>query len=600
MGMLRQYLLAVESPLTEAQNYISMFNDFIGTDESSKATIQKYIDWARSNLRKNDRIVWFLRWVRVELAGRIKHLDSDAELDKLNRRMKAGYSRHDMVPINNLMTNLQHYLSMPIDQIQNVIWGKQSPQQLLSEFKKYEDDWKETSDQRNLLSYNEGEEPTKIIQFPDGYAWFDLETHACREEGKAMGHCGNTAAGQRGDTIFSLRRPAHTVDGRSFWYPMLTFIRDDDGYLGEMKGRANDKPARKYHPYIVELLKSKYITGIKGGGYLPSHNFKMSDLDPDTQAELVELKPDLGELDDMYSREGMTSRVLARLESALSENGLSSGTYQPDEKRFVLENWRDYDQFLGAVYADHVEKILEIAMGEADFQHSDPEEAFIQTLLDLPDPWRAKLAHHAGVRRDDDHSMVETAHRLISQDDDYYRLFYDLANGTDSIQAQAWERLYEYQNAGWTFAAGHVYTDVPSETLEQFRQFVESKQSVHLYVNEDDMVGYGSADPNGDNGDYDYDIQRMRGDYGRADWDAIDSEYQTERWREDGLTDRSGDDEWLKEIKEGEGSPLTQEYLKVLQGERTTGQISDPRQQELSFESLMRRHMNVVSNLQMV
>ena len=70
--MLKHYLLAVESPLTEGTNYLSMFNDMIGTDDTAKQAVDKYITWARSNLKKNDRIVWFLRWVRVELAGRMK------------------------------------------------------------------------------------------------------------------------------------------------------------------------------------------------------------------------------------------------------------------------------------------------------------------------------------------------------------------------------------------------------------------------------------------------------------------------------------------------------------------------------------------------
>jgi len=34
-----------------------------------------------------------------------------------------------------------------------------------------------------------------------------------------------------------------------------------------MKGRGNDKPAPKYHPYVVELLRHHLIRGIKGGGY---------------------------------------------------------------------------------------------------------------------------------------------------------------------------------------------------------------------------------------------------------------------------------------------------------------------------------------------
>ena len=243
--MLINYLLAVESPLTEGTNYLSMFNDLIANDDNAKAAIEKYITWARSNLKKNDRIVWFLRWARVELAGRMKHTDSDIELARLNKRLKTSYSRYDMVAVNNLMTNLSHFLSMPIEPIQKIVWDRQSPQELLNEFREAEHEWRETSDSRNTLAYQEGDEPTVVLQFPDGYAWFDLEKSSCREEGAAMGHCGNTAANRHGDTVLSLRKLARTMTGQTHWYPVLTFILDSNGELGEMKGRGNDKPAEK-------------------------------------------------------------------------------------------------------------------------------------------------------------------------------------------------------------------------------------------------------------------------------------------------------------------------------------------------------------------
>src|ERR1044071_2955039 len=120
---IRRYLQTAEL-LTESQNYLAMFNDLIGNNDTAKQAIEKYIKWARSTLKKNDRIVWFLRWVRIELAGRMKHVDSDAELAKLNKRLKTAFTRADIVPVSNLMTNLEHYLSMPIHQIQSAVWGK--------------------------------------------------------------------------------------------------------------------------------------------------------------------------------------------------------------------------------------------------------------------------------------------------------------------------------------------------------------------------------------------------------------------------------------------------------------------------------------------
>src|SRR6266851_947531 len=89
--------------------------------------------------------------------------------------------------------------------------------------------------------------------------------------------CGNVPSERPGDRILSLRRKVQRGD-MVRWYPIATFILDRDGQLGEMKGRGNDKPAPKYHFYIVALLRHHMINGIKGGGYMPENNFAMEDL----------------------------------------------------------------------------------------------------------------------------------------------------------------------------------------------------------------------------------------------------------------------------------------------------------------------------------
>lgn len=591
---IRRYLQAIESPLTEAQNYLAMFNDLIGNNDTAKQAIDKYIKWARNTLKKNDRIVWFLRWVRIEVAGRMQHIDSDAELARLNKRLQTDFTRNDMVPINNLMTNLEHYLSMPIHPIQSVVWGKQSPQELLADFREMEADWRETSNERNLIDYPEGDEPKMILQFPDGYAWFDLETPYCDREAKAMGHCGNRASYKHGETILSLRKLARSADGSTYWYPVATFILDDNGVLGEMKGRANEKPTEKYHPYIIALLKHDIIQGIKGGGYRPEANFKMSDLDHETREELLKQKPDLGDVADLYYKEGMTPRVMDRLRNALYDHDLSMGDYQPEEKRFVVEKWKDFDQFLRNIYADDLEKILEIAKGEADFQHTPENVAteFARTLLDLPEHWQQKIIAHAGLTGRMEHQVREVAERLMQSNDEYYRKFEEVYSSGAGIREEAWDRLYQYADAGFSFASGHVWTDIPTDSLEEFRTFVESDQPIHLYVSEQDMVYYASSD---DDDDYGYDLQRMRGDSSRASWDQIDGESQYEHWREEGLiSGRRDGDEWLQGI-DADLPELATEYLAALQGHQGGGRIDDPRQRDL-FDS-MRYNMNLVAAL---
>jgi hypothetical protein len=159
----------------------------------------------------------------------------------------------------------------------------------------------------------------KIVIDYDKYAWVMLDRGACSDEADAMGHCGNEPSELPGDRILSFRSKAD--DGKQ--KPHLTFILDDDGYLGEMKGRANEKPNSKYHPYIVDLLKQDFIKGIKGGGYAPDKNFKLKDLPDEQRNELIKLKPELGGIEAIYSRKGFIEPVRLAIDQVLENHRMS-------------------------------------------------------------------------------------------------------------------------------------------------------------------------------------------------------------------------------------------------------------------------------------
>src|ERR1700694_2815215 len=61
--------MIIDQIVQEAQNYEAMFNDILkpNADPRLRHEITQDITWARKTLRKNDRIVWFLRWVKVWL-----------------------------------------------------------------------------------------------------------------------------------------------------------------------------------------------------------------------------------------------------------------------------------------------------------------------------------------------------------------------------------------------------------------------------------------------------------------------------------------------------------------------------------------------------
>lgn len=114
-----------------------------------------------------------------------------------------------------------------------------------------------------------------------GWKWVALDRGSCNKEGDAAGHCGN-AAGHPGDNILSLRDLDNFVH--------LTFI-NNKGILGEMKGRGNSRPSKKYHPAIIKLLLSNEIASLKGGGYAEENNFSFTDLTEDEQKYIKERKP---------------------------------------------------------------------------------------------------------------------------------------------------------------------------------------------------------------------------------------------------------------------------------------------------------------------
>jgi hypothetical protein len=152
---------------------------------------------------------------------------------------------------------------------------------------------------------------------------------------------------------------------------VATFILDADGQLGEMKGRGNDKPAARYHPYILALLRHDMIRGIKGGGYMPENNFSMSDFDPQTREQLIAKKPELKGLLSYYEEEGMTERVMDMLGTRLRERDLPDyESHDPVKRDFILSTYRDLGDFVTTNSDEILEQLLELRERALD-SHTD-------------------------------------------------------------------------------------------------------------------------------------------------------------------------------------------------------------------------------------
>jgi hypothetical protein len=268
------------------------------------------VDKAVKVLKKNDRIVWFLRCYRIFCLNhclmqmwREGEGEEEKELlqffiDEYNARRK----REGLLKINHrdfyeglptpssLLSDIRHFLSLDIPEINDYIFTNQIPEEVIYFFLEVEKEWAESRGRQVDISLDYKEGAVDLIEFKDGWKWINLNRPSCRREAQAMGHCGNQQAGaQSTDTILSLREPLE----KTIWRPHATFILKKNGTLGEMKGYANSKPDEKYHHYIVALLKLPIIKGLVGGGYLPENNFDLSDLNKNQYDEVIAANPGL-------------------------------------------------------------------------------------------------------------------------------------------------------------------------------------------------------------------------------------------------------------------------------------------------------------------
>lgn len=390
--------------LFEAQNYEDMFKsvfdiaEFLPSEESKnhvKNNIKGDIKFAKRILKKNDRIIWYLRIVKYKWLTQFNKTAFDLnkenvlsvanKIDKeLKKLQRFGYIEKSVNEVQNTRFNLriEHFLSLPVDKIQNYVWADQQSKELIDQFTEFEDEWKDSLGE-NGVRISSGDK--MVLQFDGGKkAWWLLDRGACREEGDKMGHCGNVPQEREGDRILSFRTATENPD---IWVPHLTFIRDENDYLGEMKGKGNEKPNKKYHPYIVKLLLSKYVEGIKGGGYMPENNFQLNDLDQATRKKLIERKPQLASLYDLYKKEGLTDRVKNKIYEKINVENLPD-IYGIEDDKVIVQHWDDFDDLLREIdYNKEIEKFRKLLDDDDVEINLDVNELQIplQNLIDMVD-----------------------------------------------------------------------------------------------------------------------------------------------------------------------------------------------------------------------
>jgi len=125
------------------------------------------------------------------------------------------------------------------------------------------------------------EQAGALINYPDGWYWYDLKTRNCAKESDMMGHCGRTEA----DTLITLR------DVHGLPHLTMAYNYKPSGYT-QLKGKGNKKPDKKYHDKILDIFNKLKISEYKSE-YAGADDFKVNDLPDNKKNELIKKYPGL-------------------------------------------------------------------------------------------------------------------------------------------------------------------------------------------------------------------------------------------------------------------------------------------------------------------
>ena len=271
IGTMRQYI----DLITEA-SYDSMITALKAAYPDLADYITEQVRWAKAALKRDDRITWYLRIIKAYIVL------YQTGKDTLTPLLGFPADTFGDAEIENLQTLVTHYFGFNIPEVEQYRFAKQTVDQLIDDLTDIYDVWEARQD------INDDQVPMQagdyeLIKFPDGSAWIFVDRAYCEREGKSGKHCGNVTGQHRPDQ----RILSYRVDGRV----LMTFILEEDGFLGEMKAKGNQKPAEKLHPYIVDLLLTPIVKGIRGGGYAPERNFSIFDLNDQLYNKVKQAKP---------------------------------------------------------------------------------------------------------------------------------------------------------------------------------------------------------------------------------------------------------------------------------------------------------------------
>lgn len=258
---------------------------------------------------------------------------------------------------------LIHYNGIQYRPIQRLPFAGKSTELVLKQLQNLEEQYlqKKKVNSRYVNENDIEDDVELLIDFNDGYGWYDLNTSVSREEADMMGHCCTDPRTEYDGTVYSLRQ---RIKKKGTWYlkSVATFMMKEK-VVYEMKGFGNEKPVSKYHPYIIKLLESDLVTKIAGGGYMAENNFSVLDLKEPEYTRLLKKKPLLATLTEAAKYFGTDSEIF--LERIKSD---APWKYDEHNKIFLVEKFKSFMELAKHHGSDHIKWMIKIFEGDEFFE----------------------------------------------------------------------------------------------------------------------------------------------------------------------------------------------------------------------------------------
>lgn len=560
-------MISFKSYLIEAVNYEDMMKGVLKLEPTFNTFVKDQIAWAKKTLKKQDRITWYLGWLRFgqytrdrEGAGKDLYQKDVQKILKANKledmtsvydetdAMKAGF-RFSIGSQREVQEELEHFLSLKIEGIENYVFKPMVMwKEIKRTFTKLEEEWASAGEDEIRYSEQPFEEDAEmnednvihpILDFGDGYFWVNLNTPYCRKEGNAMGHCGNTASATDDDIVLSFRKLTKRGQKQYWlWYPSMTFILDEKtGYLGEMKGRQNQKPDKKYHKYVLALLKLKvhtssrgdksdwYIKGIKGGGYAPERNFALADLTTEEQEELYAVRPNLMPIKEQFKKFGKTPELLDSIKVKM-----------PSTFEWIDENWGIMEQHKGGLesfmeeYGNDTAKWIAKTLEDGYIETYDADTSMADDFIDSRKLEAYLEENHPDEKEDWEDDELQWAKDNVDGLEDALN-----SAAFSATEVGTYDEMVEWMDNRLDDIEILTHDEYDSGVMCVIKPEEKWEDPVKIYINFNNAMAFADqniADDDSDYGSWKYQLKMDEPSYGFSGWSE---EAGLDRLREEGF-----------------------------------------------------------------